>query len=76
MQPGLCVSEHHLLLVPSLWQKQHLTQRQLSALPRWHTAAAADLPAAVHAEPPEPAAGARCAVAHSNWQWHAADWLQ
>ena len=59
-----------------LWQKQHLTQQQLSAVPRWHTVAATDLPAAVHAEPAVHAAVARCAAARSKWQWHAADWLQ
>ena len=48
-------------------------------MPRWHTAPAAELPAPVHAAPAEPAvhaAAARCAAAHSTWQWHAAGWLQ
>lgn len=45
-------------------------------MPRWHTAPAAELPAAVHAEPVVRAAGARYAAAHSTCLWHAADWLQ
>lgn len=70
------MSGRHQLLVHVLWQKQHLTQQQLSAVPRRCTAPAADLPAAVHAEPAAHDAGARRAAAHSNWQWHAAGWLQ
>lgn len=70
------MSEHHQLLVPFLWQKQHPTQQQPSAVPRRYTAPAADLPAAVHAEPAAHAADARGAAAHSNWRWHAAGWLQ
>lgn len=70
------MSERHQLLLPALWQRQHLTQQQLSAVPRRCTAPAAGLPAAVHAEPAAHAAGARRAAARSNWQWHAAGWLQ
>lgn len=65
------VSERHHSLVPVLWRRQLLSQQLLSVLPGWNTAPAADLSAAVHTEPAEPAAhaaGAHCAAARSTGQ--------
>lgn len=77
--PGVAVSDRYQSLLPVLWQWQLLSQQLMPAEPRWNTAPAAGLPAAVHAERAEPAvhaAGARCAAARSTWQWHAAGGLQ